>query len=110
MDMSTQDPFFVAGFDVTADADTEFNEWYDSVHIPDALGIGGFRSVTRLVRAGEYDNTFGPKYLNLYQVSSQSDFEAGWDTDYRRASSADFNRWGPSLRNGHVGLYVPFER
>jgi hypothetical protein len=101
-------PLFVSGFDVAADADRAFNEWYDSVHIPDALGIQGFLSSRRYVRGGDFENTFGPRYLNIFELSSKQQFESGWDSDYRRASSEDFNRWGPSLSNGHVGFYLPY--
>jgi len=101
-------PLFVSGFDVEASTESTFNEWYDSVHVPDGLGIGGFRSSRRYVRRGHFANTFGPRYLNIFEVSNLADFQAGWESDYRRASSADFNRWSDSLSNGHVGLYLPY--
>jgi hypothetical protein len=98
---------FVATFDVAPDREADFEKWYSEVHVPDALGIPGFKAIRRFVCDGDFDNASGAaKYLNIYEVESADAFRQGWDTDYRRASSADFNRWGPSLSNGNVGFYV----
>lgn len=102
---------FVASFDVASDREADFEKWYSGVHVPDALGIPGFKAVHRFACGGDFENATGAaKYLNIYEVESAEAFRRGWDTDYRRASSADFNRWGRSLSNGNVGLYLATRR
>jgi len=105
--MTVPSTLFVASFDVAPEHQAAFERWYAETHIPDALGIPGFRAVHRYVSGGDVDNAAGAaRYLNLYDVTSPEAFRSGWDTDYRRASSADFNRWGHALSNANVGLYV----
>jgi len=50
--------------DIAPEAEREFNEWYDSEHIPQLLGVPGFLSGRR------YQAVEGePKYLALYDLS-----------------------------------------
>jgi hypothetical protein len=98
---------FVATFDVAAAQRQEFDRWYEEVHVPDALGIPGYKGVQRYESGGDFPNASGAaRYLNVYEVESAEAFAAGWETDYRRRSSEDFNRWAPALSNANVGLYV----
>jgi hypothetical protein len=46
----------------SAEDEVAYNRWYDEVHIPEILGIDGFRSARRL-RAED-----GESYLALYEV------------------------------------------
>jgi heme-degrading monooxygenase HmoA len=105
--MEDQSTLFIASFDVDAGREAEFEQWYRDVHVPDALGIPGYRSVRRYRNAGPFENADrGAKYLNIYELESLSAFAAGWDTDYRRRSSEDFNRWAGALSKANVGVYV----
>lgn len=51
----------------------EFNEWYDSTHVPDVLSIDGFESAQRFKRSTVLDGPDTPtppyEYTVLYQVS-----------------------------------------
>lgn len=98
---------FVSGFDIAPPQRGAFNIWYDDVHVPQALALPGFRAAHRYTRVAEVDNTFGPELLNVFEIESEDAFRAGWNTDARRATSDDFNRWSESLSHSHVGLYAP---
>ncbi|NIL85860.1 hypothetical protein CH281_18850 [Rhodococcus sp. 06-221-2] len=53
--------------------DDEFNEWYDSTHVPDVLSIDGFESAQRFKRSTALDQPDVPtppyEYSVLYEVS-----------------------------------------
>jgi hypothetical protein len=67
---------------VTAEVDpgveAEWNRWYDTVHLPDALGCPGVRSGRRYVSSGEVSTTAGGKteraarriYTTIYELDS----------------------------------------
>jgi hypothetical protein len=64
-----------------AGAETEFNAWYDTEHVP-ALGrVPGVLSARRF-RAG---NTSGPQYVALYHLVSP---EVITGPDWKRASES----------------------
>jgi hypothetical protein len=101
---------FVASFDVDPGVEAEFERWYRDVHVPDALGIPGYLGVRRYRWAGPVPNAAqAARYLNVFEVESVAAFRAGWDTDYRRRSSEEFNVWAPSLSNANVGIYAEIE-
>jgi hypothetical protein len=49
-----------------ADAEAEFNAWYDEEHVPNRLAVTGFLSATRYKAATDE----GPRYLALYDLAS----------------------------------------
>ena len=53
--------------------DDEFNEWYDSTHVPDVLSIEGFESAQRFIRSTALDRPDVPTppygYATLYEIS-----------------------------------------
>jgi len=53
--------------------DDEFNEWYESTHVPDVLSIDGFESAQRFKRSTALDRPDVPtppyEYTVLYEVS-----------------------------------------
>ena len=109
--MTLPGTLFVATFDVEAAKREAFDRWYEEIHVPEALGIPGYKGVRRYESGGDFPNAAGAaRYLNVYEVESAEAFAAGWDTDYRRRSSEDFNRWAPALSNANVGLYVAKDR
>jgi hypothetical protein len=53
--------------DVAPEMESEFNEWYNTEHIPQLLGVPGFLSARRdLVVEGE------PKYVALYELTDEN--------------------------------------
>ncbi|MFC1995404.1 DUF4286 family protein [Chloroflexota bacterium] len=53
---------------VDAARETEFNEWYDKIHVPDVLEVPGF------IRATRYENTDPSdekaKFLATYEIET----------------------------------------
>jgi hypothetical protein len=52
-----------------AGAETEFNRWYDGVHVPQVLTMPGFLTGQRFRLIGD-DPAFGPRYLAVYEIES----------------------------------------
>jgi hypothetical protein len=53
--------------------DDEFNQWYDSVHLPEVLAIEGFESARRFRRSALLDRPDAPaaafEYFAIYELS-----------------------------------------
>ena len=57
----------------TSGKESEYNEWYDKVHIPDVLNVRGFMSAVRFkVAQAQLDGTTNHpyKYLSLYELGT----------------------------------------
>ena len=50
--------------------EAEFNEWYDSVHVPDVLKIDGIHAAKRFKVSGDADTP--GRYLAIYDVDADS--------------------------------------
>ena len=58
--------------------ETEWNRWYDTVHLPDALGCPGFRRGRRYVSSGDISESTSGKvertgrriYTTIYELDS----------------------------------------
>jgi hypothetical protein len=48
--------------------DAEYNEWYDTVHLPDVLGLPGVRSGTRYRVQARPDEVPAHRYLAVYEL------------------------------------------
>src|SRR5262245_49117371 len=70
----TPSMLFVAFSDPPAGRDAEFNEWYDTIHGPDALANGSFVAMHRF-RAGGDGHCAAP-YLVLWEGNFESEVEA----------------------------------
>jgi hypothetical protein len=64
-----------------AEAETAFNAWYDTEHVPALARVPGVLSARR-IRAV---NTSGPKYVALYHLASP---EVVAGPDWKRASES----------------------
>jgi hypothetical protein len=79
--------------EVDAAVEAEWNRWYDTVHLPDALKCPGVRRGRRYVSSGEISETVGGKtektakriYTTIYELDSPAatstpEFQAmrGW--------------------------------
>lgn len=81
--------------DAEAGAEPEFNEWYHRQHVPERVGMPGWRSGRRYRRAGR--GRF--RYLAVYEVESLACFD---DPVYRHAldNPTDWTRrMMPAFRN-----------
>ncbi len=92
---------FLAMMDVDPDREAEFNEVYDSEHIPLLLQVPGVRRAARYVTS-----TPGvPKYVAIYEVESP---EVPTSAAFQQA--ADTGRWPhrirPYTRNRRHILYT----
>jgi len=65
--------------------EAEFNEWYDTVHVPEVLTMPGFLSGRRLELI-DSDPSSGPRYLAVYEIESD-DIEETLATIARTAPS-----------------------
>lgn len=81
--------------DVEAAAEPEFNEWYHRQHVPERVGMPGWRAGRRYRRADRGKH----RYLAVYEVDSLSCFD---DPAYRHALDHPTEwtqRMMPSFRN-----------
>jgi hypothetical protein len=82
------------------DRETEFNAWYNDIHLSDVARAGGFRSATRYESVGVSPHE--PRYLTIYQTDRDP-------TEARRgvlAKVGDMQLW-PAMQQFHTGDYIP---
>ena len=73
-DPETPSTLFVALADPPPEREAEFNEWYDTMHGPDALANGSFTAMHRFRAVG--DGHRAAPYLALWEGRFQSEAEA----------------------------------
>jgi hypothetical protein len=87
--------------DIPAEIEADFNDWYDTEHIPERLTIPGFLAARRY-RAVEG----APAYQALYDLESV----AVLDTPEYKALNETPSEWTrrivPQFRNAHRGVYA----
>jgi antibiotic biosynthesis monooxygenase (ABM) superfamily enzyme len=93
----TRGVYVVRAQPVSPEREGEFNEWYDSTHIPELLDVPGFVSARRFRRVGG-DGT--AEYLALYEI--EADDLAAPVQELRRRSAA-----GETTRTGALQLDPP---
>lgn len=83
--------------------ETEFNKWYDSVHLQDVLSIPG------VVRATRYENSSPAegqgKFLALYEIETADVLQAMADMSAGMARWTEQGRLFPALSIVNGGLY-----
>lgn len=78
-----------AGFDFGAAAEDEFNDWYDTEHIPERRGIRGFLSAQRWIGAQD------PKIsIALYDLESAGVLQS---PAYRAIAGANLSPWSKRM-------------
>ena len=75
----------------------EFNDWYDTEHIPDRAAIPGFESARRFVCVSGW-----PKYIALYDLQAASVLESD---AYRNVSWGGFSPWSKRILSRVRGQY-----
>jgi hypothetical protein len=74
LESQTPSTVFVALADPGPERDAEFNEWYDTIHGPDALANGSFTAMHRFRAVG--DGRRSAPYLALWEGRFESEAEA----------------------------------
>jgi hypothetical protein len=86
--------------DIAPEAEREFNEWYDSEHIPQLLGVPGFLSGRR------YQAVEGePKYLALYDLTDAEVLKSDAFRQVREMPTEWTKKMLPLFRNTAIGTY-----
>ncbi|HZP85268.1 MAG TPA: hypothetical protein VFB54_00510 [Burkholderiales bacterium] len=88
--------YLVIANDVAADAEDEFNRWYQNEHLPERLGVPGFNNVRRYVAENAT--------LQYFAIYETDDPDVLTSPAYRERLSAPTpwtQRMMPSFRNMH---------
>ena len=95
--MSAKKGFLLVTMDPPPTVEEEFNDWYDTEHVPDRLAIEGFESGRRFVCVSGW-----PKYLALYDLTTIDVL----DSDaYRKLSWGSFSPWTKRILGKVRGQY-----
>jgi hypothetical protein len=86
--------------DIAPEAEREFNEWYDTEHIPQLLGVPGFLSGRR------YQAVEGePKYLALYELTNAEVMKSDAFRQVREMPTEWTKKMRPLFRSTAIGVY-----
>ncbi len=77
-------------FDVPAEVDEEFNEWYDTEHVPEREAIPGVLSARRFLAPEDH-----PRYMAIYDLESPDVLRSA---PYLRISGANESPWTRRIR------------
>jgi hypothetical protein len=86
--------------DIAPEAEAEFNDWYNTEHIPQLLGVPGFLTGRR------YEAVEGkPKYLALYELTDVSVLKGDAFCQVREMPTEWTKKMRPLFRNTTVAAY-----
>lgn len=86
--------------DIAPEAEREFNDWYNTEHIPQLLGIPGFLSGRR------YQAVEGePRYLALYELTNVEVLKSDAFRQVRESPTEWSKKIIPLFRNTAIGAY-----
>jgi hypothetical protein len=96
----TAQGFLAVWTDIAPEAEREFNEWYNTEHIPQLLGVPGFLSGRR------YQAVEGePKYLALYELAIPEVLKTDAFRQVRESPTEWSKKIIPLFRNTAIGEY-----
>ena len=95
--MSSPKGFLLVTMDPPPNVEEEFNDWYDTEHVPERLKIEGFESGRRFVCVSGW-----PRYLALYDLTTIGVLESD---AYRKSSWGGFTPWTKRILNKVKGQY-----
>jgi hypothetical protein len=75
----------------------EFNDWYDTEHVPERVAIPGFESARRFVCVTGF-----PRYVAMYDLRRLSVLD---EPGYKAVSGERFSPWSKRILNRVRGLY-----
>ncbi len=86
--------------DIAPEAEREFNDWYNTEHIPQLLGVPGFLGGRR------YQAVEGePKYLALYELTDAEVLKSDAFRQVREMPTDWTKKMRPLFRNPAIGTY-----
>jgi hypothetical protein len=86
--------------DIAPEYEVEFNEWYDKEHIPQLLGVPGFRTGRR------YQAVDGkPKYIAIYQLADENVIKSDAFRALRENPTTWTRKITPQFRNTQRGVF-----
>jgi hypothetical protein len=86
--------------DIAPEAEREFNEWYNTEHVPQLLGVPGFLSGRR------YQAVEGePRYLALYELTNVEVLKSDAFRQVRESPTEWSKKIIPLFRNTTIGAY-----
>lgn len=63
----------------------EFNDWYDTEHLPERAALPGFETARRFLGLGD-----GPRYMAIYDLANRAVLESD---AYKAVSGENFSPW-----------------
>ncbi len=92
--------FLLVTMEPPATLEEEFNDWYDTEHLPERERIPGFESARRFVCVSGW-----PRYVAFYDLAHPSVVD---EAPYRAISGANFTPWSKRILTRVRGLYRAF--
>jgi len=84
-----QPVIMLGGTDCDPTKETEFNDWYDNIHMPLALEAPGMlwgARYERILRRKMSDDTEYPKYLAVYGIQNEASLKEMLDSARQRSA------------------------
>ena len=98
--MSARKGFLMVTMEPPAGLEEEFNDWYDTEHVPERQAVPGFETATRYVCLEGW-----PRYLALYDLAAPEVIDG---PEYRAISGAHFSPWTKRILQRVRGFYRLF--
>ena len=98
--MAARKGFLLVTMEPPAAIEEEFNDWYDSEHVPERLAVQGFETATRYVSTAGW-----PKYCAFYDLSAPEVIDS---CGYRAISGDNFSPWTKRMLARVRGFYRTF--
>src|SRR5580765_3760392 len=94
----SQKGLLVAMMEPPAGFEEEFQDWYDTEHVPERMALKEFETGRRFVCSSGF-----PKYIALYDLSSLEDVAR--NAEYTKATGQGVSAWTHRLRTKVLGRY-----
>jgi hypothetical protein len=88
----------IAMMEPPAGFEEEFQDWYDTEHVPERMALKEFETGRRFVCSSGF-----PKYIALYDLSSLEDVAR--NAEYSKATGQGVSAWTHRLRTKVLGRY-----
>jgi hypothetical protein len=95
--MSSCKGFLLVTMEPPPALEEEFNDWYDTEHVPERLAVPGFETATRYVCTNGW-----PRYLAFYDLAHESVIDS---PGYRAIANEHFSPWTQRILARAHGFY-----
>lgn len=86
----------------------EFNEWYNSIHVPEVLSAPGVLAATRYTATGPTQGL--TRYIAVYEFDSEETVKKAMSSKEMSSAIRDFTmRWGKYSSNLSTVVYKRIE-